>query len=107
MKYSVYIIEDAERDILEIYEYAAENNTQEQAGNLLDQIEKTIFSLEAFPMHGHTPPELERIGIYEFKEIHYNQYRIIYEMRKNDIFVYCVLDGRRELQELLQKRILR
>jgi toxin ParE1/3/4 len=46
---------------------------------------------------GHTPPELERIGIYEYREIHYKPYRIIYQIIESDVYVHCVLDGRREL----------
>lgn len=107
MKYSVHLIEDAENDLLDIYWYVAENGSVEQATNLFDRIEETILNLEAFPMRGHIPPELERIDISEFREIHYRPFRIIYEVRKTDIFVHCVLDGRRDLQDILHKRILR
>ena len=58
-------------------------------------------------MRGHPPPELERIGMLDFKEIHYKPYRIIYEIYKSEVFVHCILDGRRDLQELLHKRVLR
>ncbi len=70
-------------------------------------VEDTIQKLESHPMCGHIPPELERIGVLEFREVHYKPYRIIYEVYKSEVFVYCVLDGRRDMQELLQKRILR
>ncbi|MBI3814495.1 MAG: type II toxin-antitoxin system RelE/ParE family toxin [Nitrospinae bacterium] len=107
MKFSVHLVEDAEKDLLDIYRYVALNDSVEQADNLLNGIEDTIQKLESYPMRGHIPLELERIGVLEFREVHYKPYRIIYEVYKSEVFVYRVLDGRRDMQELLQKRILR
>lgn len=107
MKFAVHLIEDAEKDLLDIYRYVAQNDSVEQADRLLDHIEEVIHKLETFPDRGHISPELERIGVYEFREVHYKPFRIIYEIRKSDVFVHCVLDGRRDMQELLQKRVLR
>ncbi|MDO8446783.1 MAG: type II toxin-antitoxin system RelE/ParE family toxin [Deltaproteobacteria bacterium] len=107
MRFTVHLIEDAEKDLLDIYQYIAMNDSVEQADTLLDHIEEAVQRLETFPLRGHIPPELERIGVFDFKEIHYKPFRIIYEIRKSEVFVHCVLDGRRDLQELLQKRVLR
>jgi toxin ParE1/3/4 len=74
---------------------------------LLDNIEKIMVSLETVPQRGHCPPELERVGIFEFREIFFKPYRIIYQVIKSDVFVHCVLDGRRNLQDILQERLLR
>lgn len=59
------------------------------------------------PERGRIPPELERIGIREFREIICNPYRIIYTIMKSQVVVYCILDGRRDLQDLLEERLLR
>ena len=107
MKYKVYLVEDAELDILEIYSYVAENDSVEAADRLLDNIEKTIMKLESLPERGHFPPELERIGVLEYREIFYRPYRIIYHIIKSEVYVHCVLDGRRDLQDILQRRVLR
>lgn len=107
MRFTVHLIEDAEKDLLDIYQYIAINDSVEQADRLLDHLEETVQKLETFPMRGHTPPELERIGVFDFKETHYKPFRIIYEIRKSEVFVHCVFDGRRDLQELLQNRVLR
>lgn len=107
MRFTVHLIEDAEKDLLEIYQYIAVNDSVEQADKILDCLEETVQKLETFPLRGHIPPELERISVLDFKETHYKPFRIIYEIRKSEGFVHCVLDGRRDLQELLQKRVLR
>ncbi|MBT9139366.1 MAG: hypothetical protein DDT31_01950 [Syntrophomonadaceae bacterium] len=107
MKYKVHLVEDAELDILEIYSYVAQNDSVEKADRLLDNIERTIMKLKSLPERGHFPPELERIGILEFREIFFKPYRIIYQVIKSDVYVHCVLDGRRDLQDILQRRVLR
>jgi len=107
MKFTVHIIEDAEADMLDLYRYVARNDSAEKADNLLDNIEQAVMSLEAMPKRGTYPPELERIGITDFREIFFKPYRIIYQIIKSDVYVHCVLDGRRDLQDLLQQRLLR
>jgi toxin ParE1/3/4 len=59
------------------------------------------------PERGRIPPELERIGIREFREIMFEPYRIVYTGVKSQVCVYCILDGRRDLQDLLEERLLR
>jgi toxin ParE1/3/4 len=107
MTFSVQIIADAEDDLADIYHYVLVNDSPEKAMELLHKLEKTIEKLETLPWKGHLPPELERIGMSDYREIHYKPYRIIYEIIGNKVFVHCVMDGRRELQELLYKRLLR
>ena len=107
MKYSVYIIADAEEDIFSIYKYVAINDSIQRAESLLGNIEEKISNLSELANRGHTPPELEQISIYEYREIHFKPYRIIYQIIESDVYVHCVLDGRRDLEDLLQERLLR
>jgi toxin ParE1/3/4 len=107
MTFKVYIIADAEQDIIEIFDYIALSDSIEKAEYVYKKIEEKCLSLSELPDRGHFPPELERIGIFEYKEVHFKPYRIIYQVIDSNIYVHCVLDGRRELQELLEKRLLR
>ena len=107
MKYAVYWVEDAEKDLLDIYRYVALNDSPEKAEKLLGHLEQTILKLEALPERGHYPPELERIGVREYREVFLKPYRIVYQIMESEMFIHCVLDGRRDLQELLQNRFLR
>jgi len=107
MNYNVYIIADAEEDIFSIYKYVATNDSIQKAEILLGNIEEKISNLSELANRGHIPPELEQIGIYEYREIHFKPYRIIYQIIESDIYVHCVLDGRRDLEDLLQERLLR
>lgn len=107
MKFKVFLAEDAEEDLFDIYRYVAQNDSVEKADRLLDNLEMIIQKLESLPQRGHFPPELERIGVKDYREVFYKPYRIIYQITKSEVFVHCVLDGRRDLQEQLQNRVLR
>jgi toxin ParE1/3/4 len=50
---------------------------------------------------------LERLGVLEYREVFFKPYRIIYEVAGASVFVHCVLDGRRDLRDILQQRLLR
>ena len=107
MKYRVYIIVEAEDDIFSIYQYVAINDSIRKAEILLNNIEDRISSLSELANRGHIPPELESIGIHDYREIHFKPYRIIYQIIESDVFIHCVLDSRRDLEDLLQERLLR
>lgn len=107
MKYKVIIDPQAKLDLKEIFVYVATNDSIRSANKLLDALEETCFKLEKLPERGHIPPELRQTGIKSYLEIHYKPYRIIYEVEKNTIYIHAVLDGRRNIQEILGNRILR
>jgi len=106
VSYTVCLTADAERDLLELYRYVAVNDSIPKAHRLLDTIEKRIEGLASMPNRGNYPPELKRIGILDFREIFFKPYRIIYEVAGREVLVHCVLDGRRDLFDLLRKRLL-
>jgi toxin ParE1/3/4 len=107
MKYRIVITVAAKSDLREIFRYIEQNDSQEHADKLVSGIEQAIISLTEMPLRGHCPPELERIGVREFQEIHFKPYRIAYSIQDNVIIIHCVLDGRRDMQTLLQQRLLR
>lgn len=107
MKYRVNIVSDAEADLFEIYKYVYLFDSEEKADILFEGIKKKCFSLQEYAERGHTLPELLRLGISDYQEIHYKPYRIIYQVSKKDVYIHCILDGRRELQKILQERLLR
>lgn len=107
MKFKVLIDPLAKQDMKEIFLYVAFNDSISSADKLLDAIETTITKLEEYSERGHIPQELRQTGIKRYLEIHYKPYRIIYEIENNLIYVHCVLDERRNIQEVLGERFLR
>lgn len=106
-RYRVQLVEDAEQDLIDIYRYVATHDSVEKAAHLLDRLESLCARLAGLPKRGHIPPELGRIGVTAYREVYFKPYRVIYEVIGQDVFIHCVLDGRRDMQSLLQRRLLR
>lgn len=107
MIFEVYLTADAEEDIFEIYNYVYIHDSPGNADKLFLNLKESCLSLTHFPERGHCPPELDRINIKEYLEIHIKPYRIIYQVRDKAVYIHCILDGRRNLQDRLQDRLLR
>ena len=105
--FSVYLLSGAKQDLLQLHNYVALNDSPAKADGLIDRLRRTCARLKTIPERGRIPPELERLGIREFREITLEPYRIIYSVVKFQVLVYCILDGRRDLQDLLEERLLR
>jgi toxin ParE1/3/4 len=107
MKQTVVILPDAKEDLVDIYVYVAEHGSIIRADALLNGLEEKFASLSNNPQRGHTVSELKRVHVESFREIHYKPYRIVFQISEEKVYVHAVLDGRRELQEFLERRILR
>jgi toxin ParE1/3/4 len=107
MKYKVNFVSEAEEDLFQIYKYIYLNDSEEKAEKLYSKLYEKCLLLQKFPERGHIPPELNLLDIEDFLEIHYKPYRIIYRIIKSEVFIHCIIDGRRDIQKLLQERLLR
>jgi toxin ParE1/3/4 len=103
--YKVVLLKEAIDDIKAIYSFIEQNDSTTSAEYVLKKLEKSIRSLEILPNRGHIPPELERFRISIFREIRFKPYRIIYETEQGQVTVHCVLDGRRDVKDLLSQRL--
>ncbi len=106
MIFRISYSEAAEHDLYSIHLYVEARDSLKQADILLEGISQTIFSLKNMPERGHCPQELELIGVRDFRETHFKSFRIIYSLHEDEVVVHCVLDGRRDMQTLLQQRLL-
>jgi len=106
-KYDVIFDRDAEEDLFDIYAFVAMNDSVERADRLFAALRRTCLKLRKQPLRGNIPSELFEIGVTEFRELHYKPYRVIYSLESTTVYVHCVLDGRRDIQTILQERLLR
>ena len=51
--------------------------------------------------------ELQAIGIRDYRETYFKPYRVIYRTAGLRVYVYLIVDGRRDMQALLVRRMLR
>lgn len=107
VKYKVNLSFSAEEDLCEIYKYVYLNDSKEKAERLYSKLYEKCVMLQKYPYRGHIPQELTLFGINDFLEIIYKPYRIIYQVIEKEVFVHCILDGRRDMQKLLQERLIR
>ena len=105
MRCDVLLTEHAERDLEELHDYIAEHDTSGNAVRVLDRIEKALQSLSTFPERGSHPKELLALGIREYRQIFFKPYRIIYRIMERRVYVYLIVDGRRDMQTLLARRM--
>ena len=106
MPFAVLLTKDAARDLEELYDYIAGHDSLRKANYVLDQIEKTFSTLSEFPKRGVYPQELLKLGIREYREIFFKPYRIIYRVIDKNVYVLLIVDGRRDMYSLLQRRLL-
>jgi toxin ParE1/3/4 len=106
MTFQVIVLPEAKGDLVEIHLYVARRDSVLHADMLLEKLEEKFVSLHLNPECGHAVPELRRVFVEGFREIHYKPYRIIFQVFGETIYIHAVLDGRRELQEILERRLL-
>ena len=105
MKHQVLVVAEAEEDIFDVYRYVLRADGRDRADYVLRKLQETCQSLALMPRRGHSPPELEHVGVRGYREIHFRPYRIIYQIERRRVFIHCVLDGRRAVQEILERRL--
>lgn len=90
-KYSVYISQNAQKDLEHIFFYIAADSVNNAKKFILD-LEKKIYSLENFPERFAYIPE----NLYfctSYRHINYKNYRIVYRIEDNAVYILRVIHG--------------
>lgn len=106
MSYQVFLTDDASRDLEELFHYISPHDAPGKADYMLDQLESAFSTLTENPDRGACPKELLAVGLREYREIYFKPYRIIYRVIAEKVYVMVIADGRRDMQSLLQRRLL-
>ena len=104
-EYKVIWADIAEDDLKNIIEYIADDSLL-KAQKVFDKIRKKASSLYILPERGHLVPELKDQGILQYREIIHSPWRIIYRISEHEVYVLAVLDSRRNIEDILLKRLL-
>lgn len=105
--YEVFLTRGAEGDLAELHRYVASTDSPERAERLLDRVLEAAAQLASFPERGRIPGELETLGIREFRQLLVGPYRLIYRVTDTRVYLHVIADGRRDMQSLLERRLLR
>ena len=96
----------AVRDLEEIVSYIALDSPA-NARRVLVRLRTRAESLTSMVYRGRVVPELRDLSLEPWREILERPYRIIYRISDSRVLIVAVLDGRRDLEDLLLRRLLR
>jgi toxin ParE1/3/4 len=105
-RFAVELTQGAEDDLEAIHAWLAEDRSPDDADALLDRLLEAVGTLERFPQRGSVPQELQALGITEFRQLLLTPYRLIYRVAGDTVYVFVIVDGRRDMQALLERRLL-
>jgi toxin ParE1/3/4 len=105
--YRVELTRGAEADLESLYDYTAEHRSPDQARRLLDGLLERVAALETHPERGSVPREIEALGIGRYRQLSWPPYRLIYRIAGPKVIILVIADGRRDLQTLLERRLLK
>lgn len=103
----VVFLHDAEEDLKELRRYVATKFGNDTWLETRRQIKATTKALVIFPQSGNIPDELTELGMTQYRQVISGVNRIIYEVRDDLLYVHIVCDTRRDLRDLLARRLLR
>jgi len=104
--YKIQLTENATLDLGDIYLYIAQTDSIEKAEYIFGKMLNAIERFDENPERGNYPRELFELGMSDFREIFFKPYRIFYTIEGKKVLVHLIADGRRKMDELLQKRLL-
>jgi addiction module RelE/StbE family toxin len=94
--------DQARRELLEIFEYISEESPK-NAREAVSRIRKTLDVAREHPFPGRVVPELEVTNI---RERVTPPWRVIYQVRRNEVIVLTVVRDRREIADTVRSRTI-
>ena len=105
-RFRVIWTEVAIADVEGIVDYVAVHDSVAAAEKLYSKLETSIGSLVTSPRRGRVVPELRAEGLEMYRELVVSKYRVLFRVRDREVVLLGVLDGRRDLAELLVQRAI-
>lgn len=105
-RYEVLLAQGAEQDLESIHDHIAEFDCLANAHRVLDQLMAVVDGLAHLPERGSYPKELVALGIKEYRQTAFKPYRVIYRVVGPRVVIYLIVDGRRDMQSVLARRLL-
>jgi toxin ParE1/3/4 len=105
-RYAVLLTQGAEQDLESIYDYICEFDGPDHANHVLDRLLEVVEGLVEFPERGSYPRELVALGMKDYRQTAFKPYRVIYRVLGDRVVIYVIVDGRRDMQSVLARRLL-
>jgi toxin ParE1/3/4 len=101
--YQVFWTQTARQDVKRIIEYIAVDSAI-QAKRVYLAIKQKADNLRQMPLQGRIVPELRYYSILSYRELTSPPWRIIYKIEETKVLVLAVIDGRRNVEDILLDR---
>ena len=107
-RYRVLWTHQAVTDLKEIVLHVASENT-DAAKKILKKLKESAEKLKRQPERCRVVPELAEYGIGGIRELIWTPtpHRVMYRIDGSTVYILAVLDGRRDLEDLLFMRFMR
>ena len=106
MHFEVRLTPGAEHDLEAIRAYLAQADSTAVAQRVLDRLLVAVEALETQPVRGSRPRELAGQGFDDYRQVMLKPWRLIYRVIGQKVFIYLIVDGRRDMRTLLAQRLL-
>ena len=102
--YKVYWTKSARQDLREIIDYISKDS-KKNALNILNRITLKASELKKMPFRCRILLELQELNIETYRELIITPWRIIFRIINNEVNVIAVLDGRRNIEDILWHKV--
>lgn len=103
--YQAFWTQTAQEDFKKIVDYIAADR-EIQAQKVYLAIKQKADNLRQLPLQGRIVPELRDSSISIYRELISPPWRIIYRTDENKVWVLAVIDGRRNVEDILLDRFM-
>ncbi|GHV90304.1 hypothetical protein AGMMS50268_08070 [Spirochaetia bacterium] len=104
--YSLKWSANAEADVLDIVAYIKNHSGPMIAAGIYKRIKARAEPLANFPDSGRVVPQFANIGINDIRQITEKPWIIYYKIVDNEIWILSVIDGRRNIEEIIFPKII-
>jgi len=103
--FKVLWAKSAQKDLEQIIEYIKIDNI-DTAKNVFLELKSECDELYYFPERFRVVPELQKINIFQYREIIYKRWRVVYKITGANVYILFVVDSSRNVEDLLLQRLL-
>ena len=104
-RYRAFWTNTAQQDLQRIIEYIA-SDSGDQAKRVYLTLKQKAQDLRQMPLRGRIVPELRFFNILSYREIISPPWRITYKLSDDKVWILAVIDGRRNMEDILLERFI-
>jgi len=104
---AVFILPDAQEDLLSLQEYMLGKWSEADWQKAEDEIFVKLALVDTGFLTGASVQELASVGIFEYRNIFTSHHKLVYRRINADVYVYALAAHRQDFPTLLMKRLLK